>query len=65
MLEYDKYAMVAYYCGTVLYYVFRSLYCRWAQVQTGPYRVCHAGPERPEGWDPTLGLINDLRAARI
>ena len=31
------------------------------QVQTGP---CHAGPERLWSWDPTLGLINDLRAPR-
>ena len=26
---------------------------------------CHTGPERGWGWDPTLGLINDLRDHRV
>jgi len=25
-------------------------------------RICHTGPERPWSWDPTLGLIIDVRA---
>jgi len=60
MLEYDKYAMVAY-CSTVLYYMFHSLSTAAGHKSKLAQGLSH--PERPWGWDPMLRLINDLQAA--
>ena len=68
----DEYIIVAY-CSTVPYlssYVFHSLPStarqgwRTFELQPACTMICHAGPERLWVWDPTLGLINDVRAHR-
>jgi len=41
-----------------------NIYHYWFELQ-GPYRICHAGPKRPWGWDPTLGLFTDLQAPQL
>jgi len=37
----------------------------YAHLKPARRRICHAGPKRPWVWDPTLGLISDLRAHRV
>jgi hypothetical protein len=51
--------------GSLTLRIKAGLLCLSRKSKPARMRICHAGPERLWHWDPTLGLINDVRDPRM